>query len=102
KCEVRAELSFAPSLTVSPAMPSPGGGRRFFPQTRRLPYMSRLLTSRLIAIAITVFSTVAMLGVSFEAEAQRRLGGSSMGRQSSNVMQQRQAVQPPAASGAAA
>lgn len=64
--------------------------------------MSRLLTSRLFAIAITVFSTVAMLGVSFEAEAQRRLGGSSMGRQSTNVMQQRQAVQPPATSGATA
>lgn len=64
--------------------------------------MSRLLTSRLFAIAITVFSTVAMLGVSFEAEAQRRLGGSSMGRQSSNVMQQRQAVQPPATGGTTA
>lgn len=63
--------------------------------------MSRLLTTRLFAIAITVFSTVAMLGVSFEAEAQRRLGGSSMGRQSSNVTQQRQAVQPPAAAGTA-
>ncbi|MGE4340835.1 MAG: Tim44 domain-containing protein [Pigmentiphaga sp.] len=64
--------------------------------------MSRPLTSRLFAIAIMVLSTVAMLGVSFEAEAQRRLGGGSFGRQSSNVMQQRQAVTPPAASGATA
>lgn len=64
--------------------------------------MSRPLTSRLFAIALTVLSTVAMLGVSFEAEAQRRLGGGSFGRQSGNVMQQRQAVTPPAASGATA
>jgi len=64
--------------------------------------MSRPLTSRLFAIAIMVLSTVAMLGVSFEAEAQRRLGGGSFGRQSSNVMKQRQAVTPPAASGATA
>lgn len=61
--------------------------------------MSRSLTSRLAAVAITVFTTVAMLGVSFEAEAARgRLGGgSSVGRQSTNITQQRQAVQPPAA-----
>jgi len=41
-----------------------------------------------------------MLGVSFEAEAARgRLGGgSSVGRQSTNITQQRQAAQPPAAS----
>lgn len=60
--------------------------------------MSRTFASRLAALAITVVSTVAMLGVSFEAEAQRRMGGGgSFGRQSSNVMQQRQAVTPPAA-----
>jgi len=59
--------------------------------------MSRSLTSRLAAVAITVFTTVAMLGVSFEAEAARgRLGGGNVGRQSTNVMQQRQAVTPPA------
>lgn len=60
--------------------------------------MSRRLTSRLAAVAITVFTTFAMLGVSFDAEAARgRMGGgSSMGRQSSNVMQQRQATTPPA------
>lgn len=58
----------------------------------------RTLASRLAALAITLVSTVAMLGVSFEAEAQRRMGGGgSFGRQSSNVMQQRQAVTPPAA-----
>src|SRR5690606_18631008 len=56
--------------------------------------MSRSLTSRLCAIAITVLSTVAMLGVSFEAEAQRRLGGGNFGRQSPNVMQNRQATPP--------
>lgn len=60
--------------------------------------MPRTFASRLAAIAITLVSTVAMLGVSFEAEAQRRMGGGgSFGRQSSNVMQQRQAVTPPAA-----
>jgi len=61
--------------------------------------MSRSLTSRLAAIAITVFTTAAMLGVSFEAEAARgRLGGGNLGRQSTNITQQRQAVQPPARS----
>src|SRR5690606_39018918 len=59
-------------------------------------FMSRSLTSRLLAIAIIVLSTAAMLGVSFEAEAQRRLGGGNFGRQSSNITQQRQAVTPPA------
>lgn len=60
--------------------------------------MSRSLTSRLAAVAITVCSTVAMLGVSFEAEAAKgRLGGSNFGRQSTNITQQRQAVTPPAA-----
>ncbi|WP_371820233.1 hypothetical protein [Verticiella alkaliphila] len=62
--------------------------------------MSRSLTSRLCAIAITVFSTVAMLAVSFEAEAQRRLGGGNFGRQSSNVTQMRTPATPPAANSA--
>lgn len=62
--------------------------------------MSRSLTSRLCAIAITVFSTVAMLAVSFEAEAQRRLGGGNLGRQSSNVTQMRTPATPPAANSA--
>ncbi len=59
--------------------------------------MSRSLTSRLCAIAITVFSTVAMLAVSFEAEAQRRMGGGgNFGRQSSNVTQMRTPAAPAA------
>ncbi len=56
--------------------------------------MSPRLTSRLCAIAITVVSTVAMIGASFDAEAKRRLGGGSFGQQSSNVTQQRQATTP--------
>ncbi len=60
--------------------------------------MSRSLSSRLCALAITVLSTIAMLGVSFEAEAQRRLGGGNFGRQSPNVMQNRQATPPARAS----
>ncbi|GAA5236706.1 Tim44 domain-containing protein [Verticiella sediminum] len=62
--------------------------------------MSRSLTSRLAALAITVFSTVAMLGVSFEAEAQRRMGGGNFGRQSSNVTQMRAPATPPATNAA--
>ncbi|SHH23034.1 Tim44 domain-containing protein [Pollutimonas bauzanensis] len=54
--------------------------------------------SRLIAIAMLVVSAGAMLSVSFDAEARRFGGGKSLGRQSSNVTQQRQAVTPPAAS----
>lgn len=54
--------------------------------------------ARFAAVAVLAFSTAAMTLVSFEAEARRSLGGGkSFGRQSSNVMQQRQAVQPPAA-----
>jgi len=58
--------------------------------------------SRFWTAALMVLSFVAMMGVSFDAEAQRRFGGArNVGRQSSNVMQQRQAVQPPAANPAA-
>lgn len=53
--------------------------------------------ARFAAVAVLAFSTLAMTMVSFEAEARRMGGGKSFGRQSSNVMQQRQAVQPPAA-----
>jgi len=54
--------------------------------------------SRFWAVALLALSFVAMMSVSFDAEAQRRFGGGrSLGRQSSNVMQQRQAVKPPAA-----
>jgi len=60
--------------------------------------MARQKISRFWTAALLVLSFVAMLGVSFDAEAQRRFGGGrSLGRQSSNVMQQRQAVKPPAA-----
>ena len=54
--------------------------------------------SRLLAVAMLVFSAVAMLTASFDAEARRFGGGKSFGRQSSNVTQQRQSVTPPAAS----
>src|SRR5690606_23603452 len=59
--------------------------------------------SRFLAIAMLAVSAVAMLSVSFDAEARRFGGGKSFGRQSSNITQQRQAVTPPAArSGATA
>ena len=54
--------------------------------------------SRLLAVAMLVFSAGAMLTASFDAEARRMGGGKSFGRQSSNVTQQRQSVTPPAAS----
>ena len=53
--------------------------------------------SRLLAVAMIVFSAGAMLTASFDAEARRMGGGKSFGRQSSNITQQRQAVTPPAA-----
>lgn len=53
--------------------------------------------SRFLAGALLMVSAVAMLAASFDAEARRMGGGKSFGRQSSNVTQQRQAVQPPAA-----
>jgi predicted lipid-binding transport protein (Tim44 family) len=53
--------------------------------------------SRFLAAAMVVVSAGAMLSISFDAEARRMGGGKSMGRQSSNVMQQRQAVTPPVA-----
>jgi|SRR5690625_4496203 len=54
--------------------------------------LSRFLGPVLIALA-----TLAMLSVSFEAEARRFGGGFSFGRQSTNILKQRQAVKPPAA-----
>ncbi|MCQ9615544.1 Tim44-like domain-containing protein [Paenalcaligenes niemegkensis] len=53
--------------------------------------------SRFMAAALIAVSAAGMLVVSFDAEARRFGGGKSFGRQSSNVMQQRQAVTPPAA-----
>ncbi|MGO3741444.1 Tim44 domain-containing protein [Kerstersia sp.] len=58
--------------------------------------MSRRFT-KFCAAAVIALTGVAMLGTSFDADARRMGGGGSFGRQSSNVMQQRQAVTPPAA-----
>jgi len=58
----------------------------------------RTRISRWFATLALVLSTSVLLTASFDAEAQRRFGGGgSFGRQSSNVMKQRQAVTPPAA-----
>jgi len=58
----------------------------------------RTRISRWFAALALVFSTAVLLTASFDVEAQRRFGGGgSFGRQSSNVMKQRQAVTPPAA-----
>lgn len=59
--------------------------------------MSRRL-SGFLAAALIAFSGTAMVVASFEAEAKRAGGGSSVGRQSTNVTSQRQATTPPAAS----
>lgn len=53
--------------------------------------------SRAIAAALIAVSSTALLAVSFDAEARRMGGGSSMGRQSPNVMHNRAATTPPAA-----
>ena len=57
--------------------------------------------SRVIAAALIAVSSAALVSVSFDAEARRMGGGSSMGRQSPNVMQNRQATTPPATPNAA-
>ncbi len=54
--------------------------------------MSRRFFSRILPALVVVISTAAMLGASFDAEARRVGGGSSMGRQSGNL--QRQATPP--------
>lgn len=53
--------------------------------------------SRFIIMLLLAVSAIAMLSVSFDAEARRFGGGRSFGRQSSNIMKQRQAVKPPVA-----
>lgn len=53
--------------------------------------------SRFVAAALVAVAGTAMLATSFEADAKRMGGGSSIGRQSGNVATQRQAVPPPAA-----
>lgn len=59
--------------------------------------MSRSRFSRFCAMALVAVAGTAMVGASFDAEARRMGGGSSFGRQSTNITQQRQAVTPPAA-----
>ncbi|NLY64499.1 MAG: Tim44 domain-containing protein [Alcaligenaceae bacterium] len=54
--------------------------------------------SKFLAAALVVVSTSAMLTVSYDAEARRMGGGSSFGRQSTNVAQKRAATPAPAAS----
>ena len=54
--------------------------------------------SRFLAGFMIVVSSGAMMAVSFDAEARRAGGGSSFGRQSTNVTQQRQAATPPTTS----
>lgn len=53
--------------------------------------------SRFLIMLLLAVSAIAMLSVSFDAEARRFGGGRSFGRQSSNIMKQRQAVKPPVA-----
>lgn len=55
--------------------------------------MSRRLFSRFLPALVIAVSTIAMLGVSHDADAKRLGGGGSMGRQSSNITQ-RQATPP--------
>lgn len=56
--------------------------------------------SRVLAAALIAVSGAALITASFDAEARRAGGGSSVGRQSSNVTTQRQATTPPATPGA--
>ena len=59
--------------------------------------MKHAIYSKLLALVLVAGSAFAMLAVSFDAEARRMGGGFSSGRQSTNVMQQRQATQAPSA-----
>ena len=59
--------------------------------------MKNKIYAKLLALVMVAGSAFAMLAVSFDAEARRIGGGGSSGRQSTNVMQQRQATQAPAA-----
>ncbi len=59
--------------------------------------MKNKIYAKLLALVMVAGSALAMLAVSFDAEARRIGGGGSSGRQSSNVMQQRQATQAPVA-----
>jgi len=53
--------------------------------------------SKLLAAALVAVAGVSLFSIAFDAEAQRLGRGASIGRQSGNVMQSRQAVRPPAA-----
>jgi predicted lipid-binding transport protein (Tim44 family) len=59
--------------------------------------MSNRIFRRFIAAALVAVAGTAMIAASFDAEARRMGGGSSVGRQSPNI--QRQATTPPAAHG---
>jgi len=59
--------------------------------------MKNRIYAKLMALVLAASSAFAMMAVSFDAEARRIGGGFSAGRQSSNVMQQRQATPAPAA-----
>ncbi|EGP46075.1 hypothetical protein AXXA_13022, partial [Achromobacter insuavis AXX-A] len=54
--------------------------------------MTKFCFSRFVAAALIAISGAALVTASFDAEARRAGGGSSVGRQSSNVTQQRQAT----------
>lgn len=58
--------------------------------------MSQRFT-RIFTILILAISTLVLVSMSFDAEARRMGGGRNFGRQSPNIMQQRQAATPPAA-----
>lgn len=61
--------------------------------------MSSRIFTRFTAAALIAVASAAMIATSFDAEAKRVGGGSSAGRQSSNVTSQRQATTPPTAAG---
>src|SRR5690625_2438090 len=58
--------------------------------------VSRRLSRAVLIFALAV-TTLMFIAISFDAQAQRFGGMRSFGRQSSNIMKQRQAVKPPAA-----
>lgn len=58
--------------------------------------VSRRLSRAVLLFALAV-TTLMFIAISFDAQAQRFGGMRSFGRQSSNIMKQRQAVKPPAA-----
>jgi len=58
--------------------------------------ISRRLSRAVLLFALAV-TTLMFIAISFDAQAQRFGGMRSFGRQSSNIMKQRQAVKPPAA-----